>query len=161
VATLDWSYDLFPDVEQAVLRRLSVFAGDFTLEAAVAVADDESSTGSDVVAAVANLTAKSLVSADVSARIAHYRLLDTTSAYARRKLNQVAEFEAAALRHADYFRELFDRAEIGTVNQSATAGEPLTPGTSTTCAPRSTGRFRRTGMCPSASPWRSRPCRCG
>jgi predicted ATPase len=120
VATLDWSYDLLPGVEKTVLRRLSVLAGDFSLEAAAAVAADESITESDVVAAVANLAAKSLISADIASRIARYRLLDTTSAYARRKLNEAGDFEAAALRHADYFRVLFDRAEIGTDSKSAT-----------------------------------------
>lgn len=88
VATLDWSYSLLPEVERAVLRRLSVFAA------------DESTTASDVVGAVANLAAKSLVSADVGGRVAHYRLLDTTCAYARRKLNEAGEFERAELRHA-------------------------------------------------------------
>jgi predicted ATPase len=117
-ATLDWSYDLLPGVEQTVLRRLSVLGGEFSLEAA-AVAADESITESDVVAAVANLAAKSLVSADVAGRVARYRLLDTTAAYARRKLNEAGDFEAAALRHADYFRALFDRAEIGTASKSA------------------------------------------
>ncbi len=73
VATLDWSYDLLPEVERAVLRRLSVFAGDFILEAAPAIATDESITASDVVGAVGNLTAKSLISADISGRVAHYR----------------------------------------------------------------------------------------
>ncbi len=120
VATLDWSYDLLTDLEQAVLRRLSIFAGDFTLEAAAAVAADGPTTAPDVVVAIANLAAKSLVSADVSGRIARYRLLDTTAAYARQKLNQVGDFGRAALQHADYFRELFDRAEMGSINQSAT-----------------------------------------
>lgn len=118
LATLDWSYDLLSDIEQTVLRRLSVFAGDFTLEAAVAVAADYSHAESDVVYAVANLTAKSLISADVGGRIALYRLLDTTSAYARRKLNHTGELQAAALRHAGYLRDLFVRAEIETAHQS-------------------------------------------
>jgi len=120
VATLDWSYDLLPVLEQTVLRRLSVLTGDFSLEAAAAVAADQSITESDVVTAVANLAAKSLVSADIASRIARYRLLDTTSAYARRKLNEAGDLEGTALRHADYFRDLFDRAEIGTDSQSAT-----------------------------------------
>jgi predicted ATPase/DNA-binding winged helix-turn-helix (wHTH) protein len=120
VATLDWSYDLLPDIEQTVLRRLAILAGDFSLEAAVAVAASESINESDVVAAVANLVAKSLVSADIARRIARYRLLDTTAAYARRKLNEVGDFDAAALRHADYFRTLLDRSEIATGSKSAT-----------------------------------------
>ena len=114
VAALDWSYLLLPAVEQTVLRRLSVLAGDFNLETAAVVAADESIAAEDVVTAVANLAAKSLVAVDVTGRIARYRLLDTTSAYARRKLNEANEFQAAALRHAGYFRDLFDQAEIGT-----------------------------------------------
>jgi predicted ATPase len=121
IATLDWSYDLLPGIEQTVLRRLSVLAGDFSLEAAAAVAADESITESEVIAAVANLAAKSLVSADITGRIARYRLLDTTSAYARRKLNEADDFQAAAVRHANYFRALFDRAEIRANSKGAAA----------------------------------------
>ncbi|HWE51131.1 MAG TPA: hypothetical protein VG273_15165, partial [Bryobacteraceae bacterium] len=68
-----------------------------------------------------NLAAKSLVAADIASRIARYRLLDTTFAYARRKLNQAGDFEAVAFRHADYFRGVFDRVEIGTDSKSAIA----------------------------------------
>jgi predicted ATPase len=61
-----------------------------------------------------------LISADVGVRVAHYRLLDTTCAYVRQKLNEAGESERSALRHADYFRSLFDRTETGAVNRSAT-----------------------------------------
>lgn len=118
-ATLDWSYDLLPGIEQTVLLRLSVLAGDFHLEAATAIAADEDITEPEVVNAVANLVSKSLVSADITGRIARYRLLDTTAAYARQKLNEAGDFEAVALRHAEYFKNLFDRAEIGIYNTSA------------------------------------------
>ncbi len=120
LAMLDWSYDLLSEREQTVLRQLSIFAGDFTIEAAEAVARDGPATAADVVEAVADLTSKSLVSADVTGRKPRYRLLDTTVAYAREKLNQAGEFELTALRHAEYFTGLFDQAGFGTSQQSAT-----------------------------------------
>ena len=64
VATLDWSYDLLSAGERTVLRRLSVFAGTFTLEAAAAVAADQTTSAADVIDCVADLVAKSLVSAE-------------------------------------------------------------------------------------------------
>jgi predicted ATPase/DNA-binding winged helix-turn-helix (wHTH) protein len=85
-AALDWSYEILPECERTILRRLGVFAGPFTLESASAVAADSYTTAAEVVERVANLVAKSLVSADVSGAVAHYRLLDTTRAYALGKL---------------------------------------------------------------------------
>jgi predicted ATPase/DNA-binding winged helix-turn-helix (wHTH) protein len=108
-ATLDWSYEFLPEGEQIVLRRLSVFAGAFTLESAMAVAGDDD--GADVVDGVANLVAKSLIAADVSGPIVQYRLLDTTRAYAMQKLIAAGESEAHARRHARHHFDWFKRAE--------------------------------------------------
>jgi predicted ATPase/DNA-binding winged helix-turn-helix (wHTH) protein len=107
-ATLDWSYELLPESERVVLRRLSVFAGAFTLDSAVEVVAD---TNTDVVESVANLIAKSLVSADVGATVVQYRLLDTTRAYATQKLTDSGELQEYLRRHALYHRDLFQRAE--------------------------------------------------
>ena len=79
-AALDWSYDLLSDTEAAVLRRLSIFAGESSLEAAVAVAADPGS--SEIVDHIVNLVRKSLVAADTRGEVAQYRLLDTTRLYA-------------------------------------------------------------------------------
>jgi predicted ATPase/DNA-binding winged helix-turn-helix (wHTH) protein len=114
-ATLDWSYDLLSADERAVLRRLGLFAGGFTLEAARAVAADEAAqprlTASDVVDAVMNLIAKSLVAVDLAGAAPRYRLLDTTRAYARERLAESGELHAAARRHAAYYRDLLARAQ--------------------------------------------------
>jgi hypothetical protein len=90
------------------LRRLSVFVGAFTLDSARAVAADGNV---DVVEAVANLVAKSLLSADVGGAVVEYRLLDTTRAYALQKLTESGEFETQVRRHAEHHRDLFARAE--------------------------------------------------
>jgi predicted ATPase/DNA-binding winged helix-turn-helix (wHTH) protein len=110
-ATLDWSYELLSDSERMVLRRLGVFVGAFTLDAASAVAASIDLPASGVAESVADLVGKSLVSTDVGGPILHYRLLETTRAYAREKLIESAELDDAARRHAEYFRDLFDRAE--------------------------------------------------
>ena len=109
--TLDWSYELLSESERVVLRRLGVFVGAFTLDAAGAVAASADITAADAVDAVASLIGKSLVSTDVGGAIVHYRLLETTRAYAREKLIESTESDQVARRHAEYFRDLFEHAE--------------------------------------------------
>ncbi len=110
-ATLDWSYELLPEHERVVLRRLAVFAGNFTLESASAVAASIEIPVLDVVDYVVNLVTKSLVTAEVGSAIAQYRLLDTTRAYALEKLGESGEFDRFARRHAEHHRDLLERAE--------------------------------------------------
>ncbi|HYZ39297.1 MAG TPA: winged helix-turn-helix domain-containing protein, partial [Stellaceae bacterium] len=110
-ATLDWSYELLAEPERAILRRLAVFAGVFSLEAASAVAASPELAQSEVVEGLSNLVAKSLVAAEVDGRVARYRLLDTTRAYAIEKLGESGEGEPLARRHAEYFRDFFEQAE--------------------------------------------------
>jgi len=110
-ATLDWSYELLSESERVVLRRLGVFVGAFTLDAASAVAANAGLAASAVADAVADLVGKSLVSTDVGGPIVYYRLLETTRAYAREKLIESAEFDHIGRRHAEYYRDLFRHAE--------------------------------------------------
>ena len=108
-ATLDWSYELLPEAERIVLRRLGVFAGAFSLESTSAVATSAQITASDVVDCVVNLVAKSLLSV-VGSAIAQYRLLETTRAYAIEKLREAGELESFARRHAEHYRNVFEIA---------------------------------------------------
>jgi predicted ATPase/DNA-binding winged helix-turn-helix (wHTH) protein len=85
-AALDWSYDLLPVFERAVLHRLTAFTGEFTLQAAESVAAEDDIDGKQVVVAVANLVAKSLAAADTSGPTTRYRLFDTTRAYVLARL---------------------------------------------------------------------------
>jgi predicted ATPase/DNA-binding winged helix-turn-helix (wHTH) protein len=110
-ATLDWSYELLPEPERLIMRRLAVFAGDFTAEAARLVAADGEITASEALYSLANLVTKSLVTVEAGSVISHYRLHETTRAYALEKLIESGEFEQVARRHANYYRDLFDRAE--------------------------------------------------
>jgi predicted ATPase len=110
-ATLDWSYALLSEAERTVLRRLSIFAGSFTLEAAGAIAACAELAVLDVINAVANLVAKSLVVVNPGDAIARYRLLETTRAYGLEKLTEGSDLEHIARRHAEYCRDLLERAE--------------------------------------------------
>jgi predicted ATPase len=107
-ATLDWSYEFLPEAERIVLRRLSLFAGPFTLESAIAVAED---ADTDAVDGIAALVAKSLVSADVGSETVLYRLPDTTRAYAMQKLVESGEFDAFVRRHAQHHLDWFKQGE--------------------------------------------------
>ncbi len=109
-ATLDWSYDALLEREQRLLQQLSVFAGRFTLDAAHAVALDDVDTASDIVDLVSSLVSKSLLNADVGGAIVHYRLLDTTRAYALKKLKESGDFGQTAQRHAGYIQYLIEKA---------------------------------------------------
>jgi predicted ATPase/DNA-binding winged helix-turn-helix (wHTH) protein len=106
-AALDWSYDLLPDDERLLLRRLAIFPSGFALDAAIAVARQGGLDGSAVIDGIANLVAKSLVALDAPDSASRWRLLETTRAYALEKLAAHGEAEDAARCHAAYYRDLF------------------------------------------------------
>ena len=99
-ATLDWSYNLLSDTERLVLRRLAVFVGGFSLQAALEVAS-ESLEAAEFTEALATLVEKSLVTSARSPAL-RYRLLDTTRAYAGQKLAESGEGQRIARRHSEH-----------------------------------------------------------
>jgi predicted ATPase/DNA-binding winged helix-turn-helix (wHTH) protein len=102
-ATLEWSYRLLEEPEQAVLRRLAIFANGFTLPGASSVAG-----GDDITELLTQLIKKSMVTADVQRLSPRYRILETTRAYLVEKLADSEEDKPTAARHAAYFRELLE-----------------------------------------------------
>jgi predicted ATPase/DNA-binding winged helix-turn-helix (wHTH) protein len=112
LATLDWSYELLSETEARALRHLAVFNADFSLDAATAVMGNLDAV--TVADSLAGLVVKSLVAVDFQVGDDHYRLLDTTRAYALEKLRRAGEHWEAARRHAEYFLEALIQAEAET-----------------------------------------------
>ena len=136
-ALIDWSYDLLSREEQILLRRLSVFAGGWRLEAAEQVCADAQETGvgeresggageqsalvlpsshspilpSDVLDVLSHLVDKSLVMVDETGKAARYYLLETVRQYSRDRLVESGEAERVRQRHRDYFLALSEEAE--------------------------------------------------
>ena len=113
-ATLDWSYDLLKEPQQELFRRLSVFAGGFTLEAAEAISATVAIDLEEVVDLLGGLAEQSLVTVrqghDAQAR---YGMLEPVRQYAREKLEENGEAEEARRRHAGYYLSLAERAGPG------------------------------------------------
>jgi predicted ATPase/DNA-binding SARP family transcriptional activator len=111
-ATIDWSYDLLTDPERVLLRRLSVFAGGFTLEAAEAVCS-QGMKRSDILDLLGHLVDKSLVivEADVEKGDTRYRLLETIRQYALEKLVQIGETPITRDQHLAFYLDLAERSE--------------------------------------------------
>lgn len=110
-AAMEWSYDLLSDPERALLRALSVFAGGFTLEAAQALGASDQADDIDVLELLGRLVDKSMVQLETAAGSGRYRLLETVRDFARVKLVESGEADAARRRHAAFFLALAERAE--------------------------------------------------
>jgi predicted ATPase/DNA-binding winged helix-turn-helix (wHTH) protein len=102
-AMLDWSYNLLSQDEKVVLGRLSVFVGDFKLEAARFVVSDTTIDEATATRAIASLTAKSLISTTELYELPFYRLLETTRTFVQAKLAERDERNRVAGRHANLF----------------------------------------------------------
>jgi predicted ATPase len=102
LAAFEWSYGMLDENERVLFRRLGVFAGGCTLEAAEYVGGDDRRTAFSVCGVLASLVEKSLVIADVAGDTARYRLLEASRAFALEKLAVSCERERLARRHAHW-----------------------------------------------------------
>jgi predicted ATPase len=120
--TIDWSHDLLGDAERRIFRRLSVFAGGFTLEGAEAVGDTRRDLGVAALDAVASLVDKSLLfQTDQKGDGARFSMLETTREYALEKLAASGEAEATRQAHAAYCLVLAEEgnAQLSSMERSA------------------------------------------
>ena len=98
-AAIDWSYHLLSETERVLLRRLSVFAGGWTLEAAESVCPGGTVEAAAILDLLASLVDKSLVLVEAKRGEARYRLLETVRQYARDCLTEAGEEAVVRTRH--------------------------------------------------------------
>ena len=112
-ATLAWSYDLLPAAERALFRRLSVFAGGWTLPAAEAICQwaGQRPAPPPVADALTQLVDKSLVVAEAHADGLRFHMLETLSEYAREQLQASGEAEARRAAHLAFYLALAEEAQ--------------------------------------------------
>ena len=106
---IDWSYDLLTELERVLLRRLAVFAGGFTLEAAECVAPGDGLAAADVLDLLGHLVEKSLVEMDAEGQ--RYRLLETMREYAQERLSESNEGDKVRGRHLAFYVALAQTAQ--------------------------------------------------
>ena len=107
-ALIDWSHELLTSDEAALFRRLAVFAGGFTLEAAETVGAGASDDVSDVLDTHTHLVEKSLVEREPAQE--RYRLLETVRQYAHERLDAASETADTRTRHLEFFAAFAQRA---------------------------------------------------
>jgi DNA-binding CsgD family transcriptional regulator/tetratricopeptide (TPR) repeat protein len=110
-ATMDWSHELLSEEERALFRRLSVFVGGFSLEAAESVCAGEDLEPDEVLGLLSRLVDKSLVVVREVGGETRYRLLETVRQYGGEKLDGSGEETEAGRRHADFFGGFAEEAE--------------------------------------------------
>lgn len=102
-AAIDWSYELLSDDERTIFRRLSIFQGGWTLEAASDVCSDDVLDEFKIFDILSSLVNKSLVVVEFDVEAQRYRLLESLRQYGIERLRKQGEFDALARRHAQYF----------------------------------------------------------
>jgi predicted ATPase len=110
-ASVDWSYEMLPEAERALLRRLSVFFGGMTLDAVESVGAAEEADRYEVLGLLSALVDKSLVHVNDTGD--RYRLLETIKAYAEEELTAAGEEAVTRSRHLSFFAEMSEGAEKG------------------------------------------------
>jgi len=109
-AVVDWSWELLTDAERMVLRRLAVFSGGASLDAAEQVCGGDPAERGDVLELLTALTEKSLLRTEGDGA-PRYRMLDTIKEYARDRLAEAGESDLARHAHLAYFTGLAETAE--------------------------------------------------
>jgi non-specific serine/threonine protein kinase len=109
-AAIDRSYNLLSGTERVMLRRLSVFAGGWTLEAAESVCAGAGVEMTSILDVLTSLVDKSLVQAETLQGEARYRLLETVRQYARDRLAEAGEESDVRARHRDWYLALAEQA---------------------------------------------------
>jgi len=107
---MDWSYGLLEEREKTFLRRLSVFAGGFTLDAAEKICAGKEVDKGDILDLLTSLVDKSLVGFSGQDGQERYRLLETIRQYARDRLLESGETEEVRRRHRDWYMVLAEQA---------------------------------------------------
>ena len=112
LAALDWSYSILNGPEQILMRRLAVFSGGWTLDAAEQVCSDGTLPRSEVSCLLSDLASKSLVFTIASDHEAlRYQFLETVRNYADEHLSAASEQKQLQQRYLDYFVSLAEEAE--------------------------------------------------
>ena len=117
-AALDWSYRLLRPAEQALFRRLSIFAGGWTLAAAEAICMPDGDPAG-VAASMTSLVEQSFVIRVHDTGSGRYRFLQPIADFAAQRLDEAGEREALVIPHAEYFLALAGQRKPGTTQASA------------------------------------------
>ncbi|HSH80075.1 MAG TPA: tetratricopeptide repeat protein, partial [Herpetosiphonaceae bacterium] len=113
-AAIDWSYSLLQPAEQTLFARLAVFMGGRTLEAVEAVCNAAGDLDIDPFEGVASLLDKSLLRQEEGpGGEPRFVMLETIHEYARERLEMSGDVEDLRQRHAEYFRQVAEAAEVG------------------------------------------------
>lgn len=110
-AAIDWSYGLLAEDERVLFRRLSLFAGGWTLEAAELICTDENLEQDDIFAVLSHLVDKSLINVETKNGTSRFQMLETIREYAREKLSDSGENKIVHRSHLDFFTHWMEQVE--------------------------------------------------
>jgi predicted ATPase/DNA-binding SARP family transcriptional activator len=110
-AMIEWSYELLSEKERLLFKRLAIFSGGWTLEAAEEVCSGNGIQFTEVLDLLSELVNKSLVLVETRASETRYRRLETIRQFAREKFIESDEEENIRTRHLRYYLQLFEEAE--------------------------------------------------